>query len=157
MINQKPLVIATGSNLGDRLGNLYEAARLISLQFKLVAMSRVYSSKAVDFLDQPEFLNQVLQFQDPGVPAEEILDALLGIELQMGRRRDIPKGPRTIDIDLLFLGDEKIETNSLQLPHPRLFVRSFVVRPLMELPCYPRLQEKFTFIDSFDNDASPLS
>ncbi len=155
MKKQRPMVVASGSNLGDRLGHLYEAARLLSVHFKLVAMSRVYASPAVEYLEQPEFLNQVLEFQDPHLPADEVLDVLMSIETQMGRRRDIPKGPRSIDLDLLFVGDEILDTPQLQLPHPRLFMRSFVL-PLRELPCFPFLQEHFPFSDRFENEAHPL-
>ena len=102
------LIIALGSNLGDRLHHLKQARWILSSHFELIAASQVYESKAVDLVDQPDFLNQVLEFKRPNnLAAEDILKTLLLIENFIGRVRSIPKGPRCIDIDLIFIGTEK--------------------------------------------------
>ncbi|MBC7427522.1 MAG: 2-amino-4-hydroxy-6-hydroxymethyldihydropteridine diphosphokinase [Bacteriovorax sp.] len=151
------LFIATGSNLGDRLLYLNEAREALSHEFLFIAESRVYESLAVDYLNQPDFYNQVLEFKIPDDNPESVMKKLLEIEKTLGRNRIIPKGPRVIDIDMIFWDDVKINTAALQIPHPRLFERSFVVLPLSELPGFKKLHLKFQFNFSFDNTASPIS
>jgi 2-amino-4-hydroxy-6-hydroxymethyldihydropteridine diphosphokinase len=151
------LFIATGSNLGDRLFHLNEARDELSKSFFLISQSRVYESPAVEYLNQPDFYNQVLEFKTPNESPELIMQKLLLIEKNIGRNRTIPKGPRVIDLDILFWDDISILTDSLHIPHPRLFERSFVVLPLSELPGFKKLQKKFHFNFSFDNSASPIS
>jgi 2-amino-4-hydroxy-6-hydroxymethyldihydropteridine diphosphokinase len=151
------LFIATGTNLGDRKQNLDQARAFLSSHLKLIASSRIYESPAVDYLNQPDFYNQVLEFEVPQISATEVMHLLLRIELEMGRNRQIPKGPRLIDLDLLFCGSQKIDEPDLILPHPRLFERSFVVLPLSELPGFKNLQKSFSFSFSFDNTAKAIS
>lgn len=153
------LIIALGSNLGDRLHYLKQARWILSSHFELVASSQIYESKAVDLTDQPNFLNQVIEFKRPSnIPAEEILKTLLLIENFIGRVRSIPKGPRCIDIDLIFIGTEKINTPLLTVPHPRWSERSFVVRPLSELPFYRDLVNRVAVKDKWEaTSAYPLS
>ena len=155
--NNLSLIIATGSNLGDRLKHLERAASALSECFQLLAESRVYLSKAVGYLDQPDFFNQVLEFQLPEQwTPEQVMQKLLELEKEQGRVRDIPRGPRTIDLDLLFWADAKLDLPQLKIPHPRLFERSFVVRPLRELPYFRHLQNKYHFAESFSVEAFPL-
>ncbi len=151
------LFIATGSNLGDRLLHLNEARDILSREFSFIAESRVYESPAVDYLNQPDFYNQVLEFKIPGDNPENVMKKLLEIEKIMGRNRTIPKGPRVIDLDIIFWSHDEISSPSLTIPHPRVFERSFVVLPLSELPGFKNLQLKFQFNFSFDNTASPIS
>jgi 2-amino-4-hydroxy-6-hydroxymethyldihydropteridine diphosphokinase len=151
------MFIATGSNLGDRTHNLVAAKNLLATHFHLIQESRIYESPAVDYLNQPDFYNQVLEFKLPTLSAEKVMQLLLDTEKQMGRNRDIPKGPRIIDLDILFFGDLHIETELIHIPHPRLFLRSFVVLPLSELPGFKLLQQKYNFRFEFTNSASPLS
>jgi len=148
--------VATGTNLGDRKKHLNEAKNILCQQFTLIAESRIYESPAVDYLNQPDFYNQVLEFQLPGLSPEEVMQRLLQIEKDMGRNREIPKGPRIIDLDILFWSDKKILSELLIVPHPRLFERSFVVLPLSELPGFNELQKIFDFKFTFTNSASPL-
>ena len=119
------LIISTGSNQGDRLQNLETAKSILCEYLDLEHESNVYESAAVDFTQQPDFLNQVLQFKIPKEEPLNVLFKVLEIEKQMGRIRIIDKGPRIIDIDLLFWDLEKITLDALVLPHPRLFKRSF--------------------------------
>lgn len=151
------LFIATGSNLGDRLNHLDEAREILSKHFTFIAASRVYESPAVDYLNQPDFYNQVLEFKIPDLTPEAVMDFLLETELSLGRNRSIPKGPRIIDLDILFWGESVMNTEKLTLPHPRLFERSFVVLPLSELPGFTALKNSFSFKFSFDNSCSPIS
>jgi len=148
--------IATGTNLGDRKKHLTDAKSILSNEFKFIAESRIYESPAVDYLNQPDFYNQVLEFELPQISAEEVMNRLLSIEKEMGRNREIPKGPRVIDLDILFWSDKKIVSDTLIVPHPRLFERSFVVLPLSELPGFKELQKIFEFKFTFTNTASPL-
>lgn len=151
------VIISTGSNLGNRLAYLSEAKERLNKQLQFIAESRVYESDAVDYENQPAFLNQVLEFQVPyDQGPREILKLLLSIEKDMGRIRDIPKGPRTIDLDLLFWKTDQLSLPELDLPHPRLFTRSFIVLPLMELPYAATLKRFFTIPDEFSNTAKPL-
>ena len=128
---------ALGSNLGDRLENL-RAARSAILGLSNVKppvlSSAVYQTEPVDC--EPgadEFLNAVVEFDYEGDPAI-LLEQLMCIERALGRRRDHPKNvSRTIDIDLLYHGDRKIEGQRLQLPHPRLHLRKFVLQPLADI------------------------
>ena len=149
--------IATGTNLGDRLFNLKNANDILQTHFKLLAESRVYESPAVDYLNQPDFYNQVLEFEIPNLSPNNVMLILLELEKSMGRNRTLPKGPRLIDLDILFWGLDEITNDQLTIPHPRLFERSFVVLPLSELPGFKRLQEKFNFKFTFNNHANPLS
>jgi 2-amino-4-hydroxy-6-hydroxymethyldihydropteridine diphosphokinase len=85
-------------------------------------------------MDQPSFLNMVAEIEGKSLPTpEQLLARLLRIEYALGRTRDIPQGPRTIDLDLLFYKDETSDTEFLKLPHPRLHLRRFVLEPLNEL------------------------
>ncbi len=149
------LIIATGTNLGQREKNLKEARHILCEHFNFVAESRIYQSKAQDYLSQPDFLNQVLEFQTPALTPEETLQKLLDIEQQMGRIREVKYGPRIIDLDLLFYGFSESNTDFLTLPHPRWNERSFVVRPLSELPFAKQLAAKYNLAKHFDHDAFP--
>ena len=151
------LFIATGTNLGDRLLNLNQAKDLLTKKYQLLAESRIYQSAAVDYTNQPDFYNQVLEFSTPLITPHECMRELLEIESLMGRSRIVPKGPRLIDLDILFWDLKKINDDQLQLPHPRLFDRSFVVLPLKELPGFQELTDHFVFPLYFANSAYPLS
>ena len=129
--------VALGSNLGDRLENL-RAARSAILGLSDVKppilSSAIYETEPVDC--EPganKFLNAVVEFDYEGNPAS-MLKQLMRIEEALGRRRDHPKNvSRMIDIDLLYCGDRKIEDERLQLPHPRLHLRKFVLQPLADI------------------------
>lgn len=158
MINiNKTLIIATGSNIGDKAANLNLAKTELSKHFRFIAESRIYCSDAYDYTDQPAFYNQVLQFELQSVlNYDYLIDKILLIEKELGRKRDIPKGPRIIDIDILFVDNDKFENEKLCIPHPRLFERSFVVLPLKELPYFQQLKNHFEFKRKFSIPAFPL-
>jgi 2-amino-4-hydroxy-6-hydroxymethyldihydropteridine diphosphokinase len=150
------LIIATGSNQGNSLTILREAKSILCSHFSFIAESRIYTSKAVDYENQPDFFNQVLEFNLPALLPDTVMTYLLDIERQMGRSRIIPKGPRTIDIDIIFWGQEKFNSEHLTIPHPRWNERSFVVRPFQELPFFQTIEKCFTIPMSFEIDAYPL-
>lgn len=143
--------IGMGSNLGDRAGNLLLGVRgMMNAGLRVIRLSSIYETAPVDVPgDQPSFLNLVAELDvtnpDPDdgasgptpatVPSPaQLLARLLRIEYALGRRRDTgPGAARTLDLDLLLYGDEKVETAFLILPHPRLHLRRFVLTPLAEL------------------------
>jgi 2-amino-4-hydroxy-6-hydroxymethyldihydropteridine diphosphokinase len=127
--------VGLGSNMGDRAGNLLLAVRgMMNAGLHVSCLSSVYETEAVDVTDQPAFLNMVAQLSLERLPTPvQIMARLLRIEYALGRRRDRPKGPRIIDLDLLLYGDEQRATEFLTLPHPRLHLRRFVLTPLEEL------------------------
>lgn len=127
-------ILGLGSNLGDRAQLLASARRaLASLPgTRLLGASPVYETEPVGYADQPLFLNQVAAVETTLAP-QELLRACLQIEREHGRERDIPNGPRTLDIDLLFYADVCLDEPGLVLPHPRWRERAFVVAPLADL------------------------
>ena len=127
--------VGLGSNLGDRAGYLLLAVRgMLDAGLDVIRLSSIYETAPVDNVDQPAFLNMVAELRGPTLPApEQTLARLLRIEYALGRTRDVPMGPRTIDLDLLIVKDERLTTEFLTLPHPRLHQRRFVLVPLNEL------------------------
>jgi 2-amino-4-hydroxy-6-hydroxymethyldihydropteridine diphosphokinase len=125
--------LSLGSNLGDRDALLNEAlARLESAGVHVARRSSIHETEPQDYLDQPKFLNMAVEVETDLTP-QELLAAIQKIETEMGRQRTIPKGPRTIDIDILFYANQVITTPELEIPHPRLTARRFVLDPLSEI------------------------
>ncbi len=150
------LILATGSNIGHPVQHLLAAQNKLSHHFELIASSRVYRSKAVDYESQPDFFNQVLEFKIPASSPHEVMKLLLEIEKEMGRTRDVLRGPRIIDLDIIFWGMNSIQTDTLIIPHPRWAERSFVIRPLSELPFFQTIEKCFTIPESFTVEATPV-
>ena len=127
--------VGMGSNLGDRAGYLLLAVRgMLDAGFDVIRLSSIYETAPVENLDQPPFLNLIAELRGPTLPSpEQTLARLLRIEYSLGRTRDVPMGPRTIDLDLLIFKDQRASTDFLTLPHPRLHLRRFVLVPLNEL------------------------
>lgn len=129
----KTVYIGLGTNLGDRTQNLTQAReRLIAAGIKIIRESSLYETAARDLENQPMFLNQVIEAETALFP-RQLLSRILGIEREMGRKRTIAKGPRMIDIDILLFGKFAITTPDLEIPHPRMAERRFVLEPLAEL------------------------
>lgn len=124
--------IALGANLGDRIATLQSAVSRIGALGTIEAISSVYETDPVGYLDQPQFLNAVLQLSTALRPVE-LLDLLLEVEAELGRVRTFANAPRAIDLDLLLYGDEVMTTERLVLPHPRMLERGFVLVPLAEI------------------------
>jgi 2-amino-4-hydroxy-6-hydroxymethyldihydropteridine diphosphokinase len=128
--------VGLGSNLGDRETTLRRAiAELRRLpRTEVRAISKLRDTAPVGYLDQPRFLNGAVELET-ALGARELLAELLRIEGELGRDRAAspPQGPRTVDLDLLLYGDEQIDEPGLQVPHPRLHERRFVLEPLSDL------------------------
>lgn len=129
----KIVYLSLGSNIGDRRGNLNAAiAALPGAGVQVRRVSSIYETAPVDYLEQEWFLNCVVEAQTE-LPALELLRMLRGIETRMGSKKLIAKGPRLIDIDILLYGAETIDSPELQVPHPRMLQRRFVLVPLAEI------------------------
>jgi 2-amino-4-hydroxy-6-hydroxymethyldihydropteridine diphosphokinase len=130
---KKTAYLSLGSNLGDRQKNLQDAiAALPKAGVSAKQISSIYETEPVDYLDQPWFLNIAVEAETQLAPAA-LLQALREIEAQMGSKKQIAKGPRLIDMDILLFGNEVIDTPDLQIPHPRMHLRRFVLQPLSEI------------------------
>jgi len=126
--------LGLGSNLGDRREYLSRALEELSVTpgLTVLAASSIEETDPVDFLDQPRFLNQAVM-AGTDLEARDLLARLLAIEEKLGRRRGVPKGPRTIDLDILLYGDVVCREGDLVLPHPGITARPFVMKHLLEL------------------------
>lgn len=132
-MREQAVYFSLGSNVGDREKNLCNAiAALDSAGVRVTKLSSWYETEPVDLREQPWFLNCVVE-GETRVPAVDLLRALRGIETQMGSKKLVAKGPRLIDVDILLYGDETIDTPELQVPHPRMLLRKFVLVPLAEI------------------------
>jgi len=127
--------VGLGSNLGDRAGYLLLAVRgMLDAGLDVIRLSSIYETEAVEYEEQPAFLNMVAELRGSTLPSpEQTLARLLRIEYALGRTRDVRMGPRTIDLDLLIFKDARADTEFLKLPHPRIDARRFVLVPLNEL------------------------
>ncbi len=133
MAGVKKLVhLSLGSNLGDREANLRRAIDALGSLGTVVATSSPYETEPVEFTAQPWFLNCTLALETELLP-RQLLARVLGIEQQFGRRRTQPKGPRTLDIDILLFGNAVVDTSALVIPHPAMHERRFVLEPLVEI------------------------
>ncbi len=122
-----------GGNIGDRLANLENARNSIEKQCGPIQhVSTIYETEAWGLKDQPAFYNQALALTTTLSPVQ-LLNTILEIELSMGRKREIPLGPRNIDIDIMYYNQDVIQTAGLTIPHPRLAERNFVLAPLAEI------------------------
>ena len=127
------IYLSLGSNVGDRAENLRDAvAALATAGIEVIHASSVYETEPVDYLDQAWFLNMAIEAETE-LGALDLLHALRKIETHMGSKKVIAKGPRLIDIDLLLYSDQVIDTPKLQVPHPRMRLRRFVLEPLAEI------------------------
>ena len=129
----KTVYLSLGSNLGDRVQNLQTAVdRLQGSDLQICRISSVYETAALEYLEQPDFLNCVVEVETSLMPMRLLL-RVATIERELGRKRNIAKGPRNIDIDILLHGRAVVQTERLQIPHPRMDSRRFVLAPLAEL------------------------
>jgi 2-amino-4-hydroxy-6-hydroxymethyldihydropteridine diphosphokinase len=122
-----------GGNLGDRAAYLEQAVKEIeALCGSITRISSIYETAAWGNTKQPAFYNQAIQLTTP-LPPETLLEQLLAIEIEMGRVRTQKYGPRTIDLDILMIDDNVIDTQALTIPHPELHNRRFALLPLAEI------------------------
>lgn len=126
------MVLALGSNLGDRVLHLRRGLEALARVVRIEAVSSVYESRPVGYRAQPDFLNLVI-VGETGLAPEELLARMQEVERAAGRERSFRNGPRTLDIDLIFFGGRLVEGERLRVPHPRWSERAFVLAPLQEI------------------------
>ena len=125
--------LSLGSNLGDRENNLKRAVALLKKEgIKILKESSIYETEPMYYKEQGKFLNQVIKIETKFSP-EKLLKVIEKIERELKRERKIPKGPRTIDIDIVFFGNKIINSDRLKIPHPLILERDFVIKPLLEI------------------------
>jgi 2-amino-4-hydroxy-6-hydroxymethyldihydropteridine diphosphokinase len=130
---KQTVYLSLGSNMGNREANLHAALARLKKLGQVSAVSSLYETEPVEVLnEQPWFLNCTAEMQTELTP-EAFLASMLAVEQTMGRERTEPKGPRTIDIDILFFGDAVLDTPALTIPHPAMQHRRFVLGPLAEI------------------------
>ena len=129
----KTVYLALGSNLGDRESNLRAAIRnLTEAGIAVLRESPIYETEPVGFADQGWFLNMAVEAETALFPMQ-LLTRTSRIERSLGRVRTVPNGPRTIDIDILLYGSAVVRTPRVEIPHPRMHERRFVLAPLADL------------------------
>jgi len=133
-LNLVPAFIALGANLSNPESQVRAGFEALSMlpNTLLAAMSSLYRSAPVGYLDQPDFVNAVARI-DTALEPRQLLDELLGIEKQFGRVREFPNSPRTLDLDIILYGEREVREPGLTIPHPRMHERAFVVVPLAEI------------------------
>ena len=126
--------IALGSNLHEPKAQVLQAFQDLGLlpQTRLIACSSLYLSAPVGYMDQPAFINAVAEIETSLAP-HALLDALLELEHKRGRVREVLNGPRTLDLDVLLYDELQCHEHGLTLPHPRMYERAFVLKPLLEI------------------------
>jgi len=131
------VILSIGSNIGDRKENIEEAVRRINGLdgTKVLKVSGMYETEPVGYEDQPYFLNICVLVNTEQSPMD-LLDSIHEIENSLKRKRVIRWGPRTIDIDIITYGDLNIDTEDLQIPHPRYRQRAFVLKPMADITEY---------------------
>lgn len=156
-LGEHEIFLSLGSNLGDKRLYLREAIHELEISgVNVLQASSIYVTEPVDFTQQDWFLNQVLGASTTLLP-EELLLRCLAAEQKLGRERQIPKGPRKIDIDILLYDEFVITSETLQIPHPRMHLRRFVLEPLVLLApdlVHPVLKESFATLLAKCTDAS---
>lgn len=145
------IYLSVGANIGDRVGNIRRAIAALGAvapvpfdtgrspatsgkgqHMRVVRVSALYETEPVEMREQPWFLNCVVEAETDLVP-QQLMDALLEIERGMGRERRVPKGPRLIDMDILLYGSSVVRVGGLEIPHPRMAERRFVLVPFAEI------------------------
>src|SRR6201998_2330339 len=127
------LYLSLGSNIGNRAENIARAiAALGERGVRVTQESSLYETEPLEIKEQPWFLNCAIEAETELSP-ERLMEVLLEIEREMGRERRVPKGPRLIDMDILFYGSEVVRAAGLEIPHPRMAERKFVLVPLAEI------------------------
>jgi 2-amino-4-hydroxy-6-hydroxymethyldihydropteridine diphosphokinase len=130
---EKTIYLSLGANVGDREANLRAAIdELPHAGVEVTRVSSFYETEPVDLREQPWFLNCVVEVETH-FDAAMLLRALREIETKMGSKKLVAKGPRLIDMDILLYGGDTIDTPELQVPHPRMHLRRFVLVPLAEI------------------------
>ncbi|MGA6927511.1 MAG: 2-amino-4-hydroxy-6-hydroxymethyldihydropteridine diphosphokinase [Desulfosarcina sp.] len=128
-------IVSVGSNLGDKLDNCLKGIGALTgtEKIRLVGLSRFFRTSPVDFTDQAWFVNAVIKVTTALEPLP-LLDELIAIQRRMGRRVDTVRfGPRVLDLDILLFDDRILTTTRLEIPHPRMHKRAFVLQPMCDI------------------------
>ena len=153
--------IGLGSNLGDRAGNLLLGVRgLMEASFSVNKLSAIYETEPVGFDEAPYFLNMVAEIKVAGISPSQMMARMLRIEYLLERNDKTLKRPRTIDLDLLFYGLQKVDTPFITVPHPRLHLRNFVLTPMNEIApdfIHPRLKKSMRVLKERCADPSTIT
>lgn len=129
----KSVYLSLGSNMGDRARIIARAIDALAAHgVRVTRQSSLYETEPVDIRSQSWFLNCVVEAETDLMP-RQLMHALLEIERSVGRRRRVPRGPRLVDIDILFFGANIVRTAELEIPHPRMAERRFVLVPFAEI------------------------
>jgi len=126
------IYLALGTNLGDRLANLRDAIAALAPDVRVLSESTVYETPPWGYTDQPAFLNMVVE-AETGLNPRALLETLKKREDELGRVKNFRYGPRHIDLDILFYDNLVLDEDALEIPHPRLHERAFVLVPLADL------------------------
>ncbi|MDD5491783.1 MAG: 2-amino-4-hydroxy-6-hydroxymethyldihydropteridine diphosphokinase [bacterium] len=140
----KTVYLGLGTNIGNKRKNIREAVRLLRRDVKIVKVSSLYKSKPVGYLEQPDFLNAVLEIKTSLTP-RQLLKQVKAIERTMGRVKTVRWGSRLIDIDILLYDNKVIKTKKLVIPHSSMHCRWFVLKPLAEIApqlVHPELKQR---------------
>jgi 2-amino-4-hydroxy-6-hydroxymethyldihydropteridine diphosphokinase len=124
--------LGLGSNIGEKEDHMKKALELIGKSYTIQRSSPLYLTEPVGEIEQEWFLNSVVEI-DTDIAPEKLLSSLKSIERKLGRKKTKENGPRIIDIDILFYGDQVLHTKNLIIPHPRLQARLFVLQPMMDV------------------------
>ncbi|MGK7310661.1 MAG: 2-amino-4-hydroxy-6-hydroxymethyldihydropteridine diphosphokinase [Candidatus Longimicrobiales bacterium M2_2A_002] len=148
--------LGLGSNVGARADHLAFALRRLGELGRIEGVSDVYETSPVGYLPQPDFLNLVVRLRTALRPIE-LLEAVRAIEEERGRERRFRNAPRTLDIDILLYGDRVVTEPGLEVPHPRMTERAFVLVPLLELDADiadPRTGVRYAELEAADPSSS---
>jgi 2-amino-4-hydroxy-6-hydroxymethyldihydropteridine diphosphokinase len=150
----KDVYLSIGTNMGERYENLQHAVALLKEKenIEVVRISSVYETAAVGYTDQADFLNIAVHLKT-NVSSADMLAICQSVEEELGRVREFRWGPRIIDLDILLYNHENIKTESLIVPHPRMYERAFVLVPLIEITPSPfgeQLQQAHHLLQQMD-------
>jgi len=157
----KDVYLSIGTNIGERYENLQQAVALLREKenVEVVRVSSVYETAAVGYTDQADFLNIAVHLKTDA-SSTEMLKICQSIEQELGRVREFRWGPRIIDLDILLYNQETIETESLLVPHPRMYERAFVLVPLVEITPAPfgdQLQQAHHLLQQMDRESEGIN
>jgi 2-amino-4-hydroxy-6-hydroxymethyldihydropteridine diphosphokinase len=152
--------LGLGSNVGDKKGNLRHALQQLGVaSVQVIRVSPVYRTEPVDYTEQDWFLNQVVEVETELTP-RALLDLCQKIESMLGRKRNILRGPRSIDLDILFFDECVLSQPDLTIPHPRLHERRFVLVPLSDIApamIHPLFRQSVRDLLKRCNDRAPVT
>jgi 2-amino-4-hydroxy-6-hydroxymethyldihydropteridine diphosphokinase len=140
---QTEVILSLGGNKGDREKLLFLAIESLNDRFQLIRVSKIYETAAWGGVAKADFLNQLVLISTAKEPAE-VLEIIQEIETELGRTREEPWGDRTMDIDILYFGNQVVDSIELKIPHPFIAQRRFILVPLVELlpeKIHPLLQK----------------